>query len=608
MALLMKAETETSADSSVSALIHKSEQEDSSPREEMTASFLEQLSIWFFDYFRLVGIFFRRFCNAVKRRWNSFYEKHLQRHAHKLDMFWLRMKKRFSRFYKGILFQFFMFLKFFLDAWHVVRGGFCSHRNRSIPVRCCYAVGAFCRGVRNNVSIFVTFLNYAMPVLAIGLFINLIGYVCDLNFAVSVEYNGEHIGFVQNEKVYEQAEAQLQERLLYQENDEILEKIPKFEVMVVDPTSVTTEPAKLTDTIIRSSSADMVQATGIKVDGTFYGAVKDAAGLRNLLDELKNKYRTGAEGERVEFVRDIKLDTGLYLQKNVKEEEDLLSLLNSQTEQDVYYTVVEGDAPITIAKKNDMTLDSLVALNPDIMKNCMIGKQVLVNKSQPFLPVKCIRSETYSVEIPFETEYVDSSKLYKGTQQIITDGAKGKKSVTAEVSYVDGVEIGRTVLSSTVVKEPVTKQIAKGTKSMPVASGYVGSRSNLGFVNPVVQGRPYLSQGFGRTRYSRYHTGLDIAFRGNGYGTPIIAVYPGTVEYAGWRGSYGNLVIINHGGGIKSYYAHCSKLAVSVGSTVAQGQQVGNVGSTGRSTGNHCHFMITVNGAYQNPLYYVPGY
>ena len=143
---------------------------------------------------------------------------------------------------------------------------------------------------------------------------------------------------------------------------------------------------------------------------------------------------------------------------------------------------------------------------------------------------------------------------------------------------------------------------------MPVVQSFSGPRSDLGFINPIGSGTPYVSQGFGRTRYSSNHTGIDIAFRGNGYGTPILATLPGTVEFSGWQGSYGNLVIINHGGGLKTYYAHCSKLVVSRGETVSQGQQIANVGSTGRSTGNHCHYMVVENGVYRNPLNYIPGF
>ena len=88
------------------------------------------------------------------------------------------------------------------------------------------------------------------------------------------------------------------------------------------------------------------------------------------------------------------------------------------------------------------------------------------------------------------------------------------------------------------------------------------------------------------------HTGLDVA---TSSGTPVKAAAGGVVEYAGYKGSYGNLVVIDHGGGIETYYAHCSKIYVNAGESVAQGQVISAVGSTGNSTGPHLHIEIRVN-------------
>ena len=88
-------------------------------------------------------------------------------------------------------------------------------------------------------------------------------------------------------------------------------------------------------------------------------------------------------------------------------------------------------------------------------------------------------------------------------------------------------------------------------------------------------------------------------------GTPIAAAAAGTVIYAGWLGGYGNLTVIDHGGGLATAYGHQSSIAVSVGEQVAQGQTIGNVGSTGHSTGPHLHFEVRVNGQAVDPLGYL---
>jgi murein DD-endopeptidase MepM/ murein hydrolase activator NlpD len=102
-------------------------------------------------------------------------------------------------------------------------------------------------------------------------------------------------------------------------------------------------------------------------------------------------------------------------------------------------------------------------------------------------------------------------------------------------------------------------------------------------------------------RWGRMHEGIDI---GAGYGTPIVAAASGTVIYAGWMGGYGNLIIIDHGGGIATAYGHQSSFAVG-GGAVSQGQVIGYVGCTGHCFGPHVHFEVRVNGSPVDPLGYL---
>jgi murein DD-endopeptidase MepM/ murein hydrolase activator NlpD len=129
------------------------------------------------------------------------------------------------------------------------------------------------------------------------------------------------------------------------------------------------------------------------------------------------------------------------------------------------------------------------------------------------------------------------------------------------------------------------------------SSSYDATPSSSGLIWPV--SGPVVS-GFG-LRWGRMHTGIDI---GVGYGTPIHAAASGTVIFAGWMGGYGNFVIVDHGGGLSTAYAHQSSIAVG-GGAVSQGQVLGYVGCTGHCFGPHLHFEVRINGSPVDPLGYL---
>ena len=125
-----------------------------------------------------------------------------------------------------------------------------------------------------------------------------------------------------------------------------------------------------------------------------------------------------------------------------------------------------------------------------------------------------------------------------------------------------------------------------------------GAPSPAGFVWPC---DGVVVSGFGM-RWGRMHEGIDI---GCAYGTPNRAAASGTVIYSGWLGGYGNLIVVDHGNGLSTAYAHASTLLVGVGQSVSQGETVSLVGSTGNSSGPHLHFEVRVNGSAVDPLAYL---
>ncbi len=124
-------------------------------------------------------------------------------------------------------------------------------------------------------------------------------------------------------------------------------------------------------------------------------------------------------------------------------------------------------------------------------------------------------------------------------------------------------------------------------------------KSRFNFHRPLMH--LAVSSHFGH-RWGRMHRGVDFKAP---YGTAIYATQAGSVVYAGWETGYGQLVIVDHGGGVRTKYAHCSRLNVAVGDWVEKGDRIAQVGSTGHSTGPHLHFEVVVNGQTKNPLAYL---
>jgi len=223
-------------------------------------------------------------------------------------------------------------------------------------------------------------------------------------------------------------------------------------------------------------------------------------------------------------------------------------------------------------------------------------EELLVVQMDVELGIQVTRRETYMANVQFGTTYQDNNKKPIGDTSVISAGIYGQDEVVADVTYIDGVRVGETVLSRTRLKDPVNQVIARGTQTIDDYFASTGGR----FIWPADGGYFYGSLG----SYGG-HTGMDIACP---LGTTVRASKAGTVTTAlnyGWNYGYGKTVVINHGYGQITRYAHMSNVIVTVGQYVKQGQVIGYSGSTGNSTGPHLHFEIRIDGAIKAPENYI---
>ena len=335
------------------------------------------------------------------------------------------------------------------------------------------------------------------------------------------------------------------------------------------------------------------------VDGERIGATPYEGALEELLEQLQQAATT-EETISCSFKEEVEIKQEYVATEEIMNLGYLAETLYSTKTAEVTYEVKKGDTWSQIAENHSLTSKELLALNPgyDINK-LQIGEVLTLSASVPYLTMTVVQQERYVEDVMYDIQYTDSANMYKGDEKVTSAGQFGAADVVANVTYVNGEETERTILSSVTLKEPVTEERLRGTKERPTwyptgtfrwpvsgrVTSYFGGRRSPG--------------GIGSTN----HKGIDIAAP---RGTPVYAADGGTVTYAGWMSGYGYLVRISHGNGYETYYGHNSSLTVSVGQHVYKGQQIARVGSTGNSTGNHCHFEVRYNGVAKNPLNYLP--
>jgi len=205
-------------------------------------------------------------------------------------------------------------------------------------------------------------------------------------------------------------------------------------------------------------------------------------------------------------------------------------------------------------------------------------------------------------------------------EQAAFDAERLEEELTAELEILreqEGVQLGlraeaqariarwESELTAYAAEDAAIQRLIAEGSSAPAVAPQPREPSVLGYQWPVI-GR--VTSGFGYRIHPIYgtrklHSGVDV---GAARGTPISSTFAGVVIYTGWRGGYGNTVIVDHGGGLTSLYAHMSEIGVSNGAAVERGDVVGFVGATGTATGNHLHFEIRFNGTATDPAPYLP--
>ena len=441
----------------------------------------------------------------------------------------------------------------------------------------------------------------------------------ETNKIYHVYASGEHIGIVTDKSLVEEAINKKVEELNQQYEGVSLTSSSNitFVKEIVFQKNSSINDQQVIELVV-SKIKPLQQAYALVLDGQVVTYLSSEAEVEEAINKMKLKYVTEDQLQQVQMTKNTRqispeLNDGenrilnITLSKEVTKEEtqvapeevlsveEAITLLENGTLTQDLYEVQSGDVLGSIAIKHGLSLKELLAINPGITEDTVlkIGQPLNVTVNKPYLSVLVEKEVNVTEEIAYETKYEETDSLLKGDTKVQTAGVNGSKSVTYSISTQNGIEVQKTVVNTIVTKEPVTQVILKGTKVIP-------SRGLGQFAWPTTGG--YISSTMG-WRWGRMHTGIDIARPSN---RTIKASDNGVVESVIYSNSgKGNYIVINHNNGYKTVYAHLASISVSHGQTVAQGQSIGIMGSTGDSTGIHLHFEIIKNGEYLNPLSYV---
>lgn len=456
-------------------------------------------------------------------------------------------------------------------------------------------------------------LNVAAPVAAFAIMCVTIHYASNMKLGLQITYNNSDIGYVDKEAVYLEAQNKVDKRLetAIQNSDSTnTAKGTQYKIVPVKLTDLN-DSESISKKMIEHSGSNITNACGIYIDKEFLCAVKNETDAVTVFDNILAAYDVGAYTDAtVSFVEDIEYVQGIYPDNDntIWDAQRLSERLAGTKNEASYYTVEPGDTPSGIAKKFGITVAELYELNPTAKENIFVGEKLTLKSEVNFIRVQLTRTETRTVEIPYQTITTQTANLYKGVRKTVKAGSKGEQVITERVTYIDGVKVKTQEISRTVTKEAVNEEVQVGTKaystsSYGVTSGPVKSYGGR-FIWPVI-GAYNISSGFGG---ARRHGGIDIVKAGgNSTGCTIVAAGPGTVVSAQYHYSWGYNVLINHGNGIMTRYAHMlpGSFKVHAGQQVSAGTPLGNVGSSGNVTGPHLHFEVYVNGRRVNPMPYL---
>ncbi len=368
--------------------------------------------------------------------------------------------------------------------------------------------------------------------------------------AVAITFGDEVVGYAPTRNDAEHAKNMALKALGLTSDKKLDTKETKTEPYNIKSSTV------LSDMLIKKMAPDLVNVTEILIDGQVFCAVLDKHAAREVfVAKLKNAQKEYPDSS-VAFAQEVTFSEALY---DIKDEK--------------IWTTEQLELNLKI-------LNPLEICHADCKK-------------------------TIST-VDFDTVEIQTNTLFIGDKRIRRNGTNGSEYAIDLVTYIGDKKVSSEHIMSVPVKQPVSQIVERGIRAESLSLGTYSVLQTTGYFCWPVVGLFTVTSPYGY-RSLGYHRGIDIS-GANASGSLVVAGASGTVTAAGWStGGYGNYVIIDHGNGVETLYAHMldNSLMVNEGDKVTKGQAVGRVGNTGYSFGAHLHFEVRINGNRINPAPYL---
>ncbi len=457
--------------------------------------------------------------------------------------------------------------------------------------------------------------NLILPVLSVIVMVTVFNHWKGVTFALEVIFNNEGIGYINDESVFIDARDMVLDRLYANGNQSEVNKTEsaefnagyKLALVSLDELS---DAETISDTMIEKSSEKFTNACGVYIDGKFICAIKNESDAKSVFFSILEPYDKAAEkgnyivgfAENIDYVQGLYRDDAGIIWDASKLEQTLLGKEGAT----MTYTVADKDTISSIAYDFGTDENEIFSLNPGLSSGMLhTGTKIFVPSYTPLIRIKKTVTSSSIRSLDYATVKQKDASKYSGYRLVKQAGINGSERIITTKTYISG-ELYNTEYTFETLKEPVDEIIVVGSRTT-YGGIYIGEASDKGFLWPAPHCR-YISSPYG-WRSIGWHNGVDLC-TGNGtaYGSHVIAAKSGRVEAVQRSSSgYGNMVLINHGDGYKTRYAHMAagSIKVHVGEYVEAGKAIGKVGSTGNSSGPHLHFEVIYNGETRDPRNYI---